>query len=715
MKFVIKRIAGNLLFAADVFILFLVLFESKMVIPAWLQSVGRMHPMFLHFPIVILLLAMGMEFFRFRTDLKEQSGFLDFTGALLLIGALSAAVTVIMGLLLSNESSYSGKTVQWHKWMGLGIVCIASIVYWSRNAKWYKAPTAKILTVLAVLCIIVTGHLGAGITHGEDFISNPLLARRASEKPPPDKAIIYADIIQPIFKSRCMTCHNPDKAKGRLLLDNPEDILKGGKSGKLFIAGHADSSLIIKRISLPEEEEKHMPLTGKPQLTKDEAELIFRWIQSGADFKKKWIDLQENDSLKLIAARFLAPPAEEVYDFAAAPEKTVAALSNNYRAVYPLAKESPALAVDFYNKSQYTSKALQDLLKVKKQIVQLNLNKMPVSDADLKVVSQFENLRVLNLDFSDITGAGLGQLSSLQYLKSLSLSGTRVDRKSIPPLLKIKRLQKIVLWNTGLTGAEIAQLQKENKNLRFIAGYQNDEPMHLSPPILVSQYSVFSDTTHVLLKHQIPGVEIRYTLDGSDPDSTHSAVFNKELVLNKTTVFKARAYKPTWLGSDSIVHFFYKSAYKPDSIIFISLPEDAYKGEGDSVLSDHITGSLGYNNGEWLGFRKDMKLLLQFIKPVSLRSVGLHLLKVIGSDIYPPTQVEIWGGMDKNHLSLLKTIRPVPAVKGEHPELFLEECKFPATRVRCIKLVALNVKKAPKWGNSPKKPGWIFMDEILLN
>jgi len=87
------------------------------------------------------------------------------------------------------------------------------------------------------------------------------------------------------------------------------------------------------------------------------------------------------------------------------------------------------------------------------------------------------------------------------------------------------------------------------------------------------------------------------------------------------------------------------------------------------------------------------------------RQINVSVGKAVSTLIY----------MDKNHLSLLKTIRPVPAVKGEHPELFLEECKFPATRVRCIKLVALNVKKAPKWGNSPKKPGWIFMDEILLN
>lgn len=28
---------------------------------------------------------------------------------------------------------------------------------------------------------------------------------------------------------------------------------------------------------------------------------------------------------------------------------------------------------------------------------------------------------------------------------------------------------------------------------------------------------------------------------------------------------------------------------------------------------------------------------------------------------------------------------------------------------------AVNVKKAPQWGNFPTKPGWISKDEILLN
>jgi hypothetical protein len=373
--------------------------------------------------------------------------------------------------------------------------------------------------------------------------------------------------------------------------------------------------------------------------------------------------------------------------------------------------------VDFYNRQQYSSKSLEELLKLKKQIVELNLNKMPVTDADLKVIGQLENLRVLNLSFTDINGGGLNQLAQLKKLRSISLSGTRLKDKTIAALDPLTSLRELFVWNTGLPDPEIARLQQANREMNIIEGYRNDAaaPMKLNDPILMNTHSVFSDTLRIQLRHPIPGVQIHYTLDGSDPDSVHSPLFNNDLVLNSTTLFKARAFKQTWLGSDSIAQQFYKSAYKPDSITLISLPADSYKGDGPAMLTDHVTGNFGFTSGKWMGFQHDMKILLQFKTPVELRSLGMHLLKTIGSDIYPPVQVEVWGGMNPDRLSLLKTIRPAAAVKGEKPALFLEECRFPATRVRYIRLVAISVKKVPKWGNSPNKPGWIFTDELLLN
>src|ERR1700712_3793188 len=103
MKSSLKGFAGNVLFTLNIFIVFLLLFENLLVLPHWLQAFGRMHPMMLHFPIVIIMLSMVLEFFRFRPEYVNQQFYQGFTANLLLIGALSAAVTVIMGLFLSRE------------------------------------------------------------------------------------------------------------------------------------------------------------------------------------------------------------------------------------------------------------------------------------------------------------------------------------------------------------------------------------------------------------------------------------------------------------------------------------------------------------------------------------------------------------------------------------------------------------------------------------
>src|ERR1700755_460541 len=101
-----KGFAGNLLFAFNIFIVVLLLAGDHLVVPRWLQPVGRLHPLILHFPIVLLILAMLMEFFRFRSAFVNEKLYDEFTTVLLLSGALLAAVTAVMGLFLAREPGY---------------------------------------------------------------------------------------------------------------------------------------------------------------------------------------------------------------------------------------------------------------------------------------------------------------------------------------------------------------------------------------------------------------------------------------------------------------------------------------------------------------------------------------------------------------------------------------------------------------------------------
>ena len=205
-----------------------------------------------------------------------------------------------------------------------------------------------------------------------------------------------------------MSCHNSTKAKGELVMETPQLLLRGGKSGALWDTSDANLSLILQRIHLPLEDKKHMPPENKPQLTEQEITILYNWIRGGANFKIKVIELEPTDTLRSIAENlFRSGEEQENYEFSPASEKTIRKLNTNFRSVYPLAKESPAIAVDFYGAAFFKHELLEDLLAIKTQIVSLNLDKMPVTDNDMKTIGQLTNLRKLNLSFSKVTGNGL--------------------------------------------------------------------------------------------------------------------------------------------------------------------------------------------------------------------------------------------------------------------------------------------------------------------
>jgi len=713
-----KGFAENLVFALNIFIIFFLLFGGDIAIPQWLQPLGRLHPLIIHFPIVVLIMAMVMEFFRFKERFRTEKLYHDFTTYLWLTGALFAALTAIMGLFLSKEPGYDGDTVQFHKWFGVSVVFVSTLIYWCRTAGWYTPAIARSGAVATILCLVVAGHYGADITHGDNFILAPVW-HPEKKLVPIDKALVFHDVVEPIFENKCISCHNPDKIKGGLKLTDEKSVLKGGKDGKLFVAGQPNLSLLLQRIHMPEGEKKHMPPAGKPQLTADELNLLYLWIKENADFKKKVIDLPPTDSLRLIASNYLKPSeeTEEQYDFAAADDKLIKKLNNNYRVIYPMAQESPALGVNIYNTKTYQPKVLEELTGIKTQVVSLDLNKMPVKDAELKTIARFENLRTLNLNFTDITGATLKDLAPLKYLRSLSLAGTRLNPAAVKQISLLKSLTKIALWDTGLSEDEIAELQKNNKKVDFIKGFKDDgKPIKLNVPQVKNTNFVFIKPVKLELAHPIKGTDIRYTTDGKDPDSVKSMLYKPGITISGNTNIKAKAYKAGWYGSDVIQVSFYKNTYIPDSIGFITRPDYRYSGDGAKTLVDQTLGGYDFGNGKWIGAQKDLVIYMQFAKPVNLHTVSLNCMRNIGSQIFLPIAIEVWGGKDSAHLRLLSSLTPAAPKKKDPFMVKAMDCKL-ASRgsLSCLKIVAKPIQHLPKWDPVKKQPGWIFMDEIFLN
>ena len=91
--------------------------------------------------------------------------------------------------------------------------------------------------------------------------------------------VSYADHVAGIFRSRCGTCHNPDKAKGGLNLDNYGAAMQGGGSGKVIEPGDAEGSSLLGVIT-HKEEPKMPPSSAK--IPDAEIDLIRKWIEGGA-------------------------------------------------------------------------------------------------------------------------------------------------------------------------------------------------------------------------------------------------------------------------------------------------------------------------------------------------------------------------------------------------------------------------------------------------
>lgn len=695
-------------------LIFLWIFDQQVNLPSWLQVAGRMHPMVLHLPIAFLLLNLLLVFL--PAQQKKSVLAEEFSATFLLLTACSSAITALFGLFLSREHSYDPQTLQLHKWTGILVSVSCFIWYWFRA--WFADNRKKELSlgITLTLVLLVTGHEGASITHGQDYVFEPLHQYSMQQIALAD-ARIFEDVLKPIIDEKCISCHNEKKAKGELIMESIAQLKKGGKTGKLWEPGKVEAGLLMKRLHLPMEDKKHMPPPGKPQLEDEELQLLTTWLKSGAPLDGKLVDLPANDSFKLAASSLFAGVKEERYDFADASEKTIASLNNSNRIVSKTDETSPALVAKFYNSAFYTSQALEELSAIAEQLVELDLTRMPLKEEDLKTIAGFKNLRKLNLNFTGIKGNELSSLANHKALKTISLAGTSINLEQLKPLQEMKSLQHLVIWNTAISEEQLEKLRSLKTGIHYETGFRSDTMiLQLSAPVFQNEETVIREAQPVKLKHYINGTEIRYTLDGTDPDSLKSPLFDGKLMVQKNLEVRAKAFKKGWISSPISTQFFYKSTYKPDTIVFLKPSDPKYSSTGPKVLFDLQKGDFNFASGIWLGFKENnMEAVLQFNKPPAISNITLSCLKLVGSYIMPAESAEILGSNDQKSWKSLAVKKPQQPEKIEPGLLMAIDLTFPVVSYKFYKVILRPVSKLPKWHPGKGDKGWAFVDEIFIN
>ncbi len=102
--------------------------------------------------------------------------------------------------------------------------------------------------------------------------------------------VLFHRDIRPILSDKCFTCHGPDaeSREANLRLDSRESTLSDRGDHAVVVPGHRDQSELWKRIRSDDPDQRMPPEDAGPKLTKNEADLIRRWIKQGAAWSEHW-------------------------------------------------------------------------------------------------------------------------------------------------------------------------------------------------------------------------------------------------------------------------------------------------------------------------------------------------------------------------------------------------------------------------------------------
>ena len=451
----------------------------------WGNFIGHLHPLLLHFPIVLVLLLVGFELLSRRK--VDPAAEMTHTWpektkhALWVLTFLSTFATILAGMFLYRYGEYQGAMIKQHLWGGLGLFSVLSIAIMVK-LHFPQLSTAYLITLLvSAMLTIYTSHIGGSITHGADFLTKYLPSLRPLppteiEQKPKHELLVYQDLIRPALENKCFSCHNPYKTKGGLLMTSFEELAKGGKSEKpIFVAHQPKQSELYRRITLPQNDDEYMPPGEKPALQRDEIILIKWWIEQGS-LPEMMLGMNPPDSIHTLLERLLPNLFQE--------ERLKQRLAQDQASIAMTLKkvgEKVGLSIepDPYSEGNLfavgltmppnpvNDQTIAQLMPYKEYFSKLSLPGATISDDVLYDVARMPNLTALLLPQTCLDGSGLVYLKALPRLTKLNLSNTFLTNETILNIRHLESLEDLYVFGTDVDPVMIEALQKHLPKLQI--------------------------------------------------------------------------------------------------------------------------------------------------------------------------------------------------------------------------------------------------------
>lgn len=449
----------------------------------WLEVFGRAHPMVLHLPIGLCAALVLLELFGRGEPWRSVQARLAWATA------ATAAIAALTGWFHGDAEELGNATFELHRNLGIAFAVFGVVAAWlasrATNGELGAVRRWRVAGLVWIALLVPAGHFGAELTHGAGFLTSPL--RRPTPEAPPqplDEAeaapIVlrssFEEHVQPILASHCGACHGEAKRKAGLDLSTPASIAAGGRRGPPVDLAAPQQSLLLARLELALNDDKHMPPAEEAQLSAAQLAVLRAWVLTGAPFdgRVEAIDAAhatadaahaaEVDATDVTNADAAGPSADSL---APLDESALAALGEALAHVEPLHKGSPWYWVDFAAcASAIDDEAIDRLLTpLRERLVDVSAARCAIGSRALGTLARFSALERLDLRATSVDSAALAQLAGHPRLRELVLSRTRLDDSAVDTLLALPALERLHLWDCGLNAAAVAKLRAARPGL----------------------------------------------------------------------------------------------------------------------------------------------------------------------------------------------------------------------------------------------------------
>ena len=234
-------------------------------------------------------------------------------------------------------------------------------------------------------------------------------------------------------------------------------------------------------------------------------------------------------------------------------------------------------------------------------------------------------------------------------------------------------------------------------------------------PTIDALSDTFFDSLMVSMNHPVEGVEIYYTLDGSEPKE-NGVLYEKPLCLKDNATVRAAAKFNSQDGArwSQPIEASYYLIDANRSVKLENMYNEQYAAGGAKALIDHLRGNDNFRTGTWQGYYGvDLIATVDLGAPKRINRLAGSFLQEVYSWIWMPREVEYFVSDDG------KKFRSVGKVKNDIPDdadgAYIQEMEVrPRTNARYVKMVAKTIGTCPEGHVGAGQKAWIFCDELVI-